>query len=152
MIRRRALALLAQAAGVSLMMPAGALAQEPRIGVVKSVTGTVTINRSGDRQAAASGDPVFLADSVETGASSTASIVLLDGTRLAMGPQSELWLDNFAYEPQNELLGIALRVLRGTMLFVTGEIGRLAPESIEVKTPTGTLGVRGTRFVVRTGR
>ena len=148
--RRLAACLMVCAALWLLAVPAWA--QEDRIGILKSTTGTVSINRDGERIDAEPGDPVFLSDNLMTKEASTASIVLVDGTRLSMGPESDLWLDTFAYEPQNDLLGLAVRILRGTLLFVSGEISKLAPESVKIESPSGVMGVRGTRFVVRTGR
>jgi len=136
-----------------LSWPAPALAQsadQERIGIIKSATGSVWLNRAGGRLKASPGDPVFRADSLEVDDSSTASVTLLDGTRLSVGQASTVWLDQFSYEPHNGLLGLVVRVVRGSMLFVTGEIGKLAPENILIQTPNGTLGVRGTRFIVRT--
>lgn len=125
-------------------------ASNERIGIIKSATGSVWLNRDEGRLEAKAGDPVYRADSLEVDEASTASVTLLDGTRLSVGQASTVWLDQFSYQPQNGLLGLVVRVVRGSMLFVTGEIGRLAPESILIQTPNGTLGVRGTRFIVRT--
>ena len=39
--------------------------------------------------------------------------------------------------------------MRGSLHVVTGIIAKLKPEAVSVKTPTGLIGVRGTRFVVQ---
>jgi hypothetical protein len=39
-------------------------------------------------------------------------------------------------------------VSQGTLDFVSGMLGKLAPESVSVETPTGVIGMRGTHFVV----
>ncbi len=138
-----------------LIWPAPSTAQQDdqdRIGIIKSATGTVWVIRTSGRTEVKAGDPLFRADSLEVDDAGTASVTLLDGTRLSIGESSTVWLDQFAYEPQNGLLGIVIRLVRGSMLFVTGEIGRLAPETIRIETPNGSLGVRGTRFVARTAR
>lgn len=148
--------LIAAAFAVQLLAWSGAsLAQQgeqDRIGIIKSATGTVWVVRTSGRVEAKAGDPLFRADSLEVDDAGAASVTLTDGTRLSIGESSTVWLDQFAYEPQNGLLGIAIRLVRGSMLFVTGEIGRLAPDSIRIETPTGSLGVRGTRFIARTAR
>ena len=51
--------------------------------------------------------------------------------------------------PAEGKLGLTARILRGTMAYVSGLIGRLAPESATFVTPVATIGVRGTRFAVR---
>ena len=35
------------------------------------------------------------------------------------------------------------------MNYVSGVIAKLQPDAVSVKTPTGTIGVRGTQFVVK---
>ena len=35
--------------------------------------------------------------------------------------------------------------------YVSGVITKLKPEAVKVKTPTGTIGVRGIKFVVKVG-
>lgn len=149
-------ALIAAALALQLLIwPAITQAQQSeqdRIGIIKSATGTVWVVRTTGRIEVKAGDPLFKADSLEVDNAGTASVTLLDGTRLSIGESSTVWLDQFAYEPQNGLLGIVIRLVRGSMLFVTGEIGRLAPESICIETPNGSLGVRGTRFIARTAR
>jgi len=40
-------------------------------------------------------------------------------------------------------------MLKGTAAFVSGIIGKLAPESVRFETPVATIGLRGTRFAVR---
>ncbi|MEM8914984.1 MAG: FecR family protein [Pseudomonadota bacterium] len=146
---------------LSLILVAGAFAQptpgnaqtaDDRIGLVKSTNGAVWVNRADARIEAKPGDPLFRSDNVEVGDDGGASVVLLDGTSLSIGAGSIVWLDEFDYQPQNDALALVVRILRGSMLFVTGEIGKLAPANIRIETPTGTLGVRGTRFIVRTAQ
>ncbi len=51
--------------------------------------------------------------------------------------------------PAEGKLGLTARILRGTMAYVSGLIGRLAPESATFVTPVATIGVRGTHFAVK---
>jgi hypothetical protein len=38
---------------------------------------------------------------------------------------------------------------QGTLQYISGLIAKLAPAAISIETPTGTIAVRGTRFLLR---
>lgn len=44
-----------------------------------------------------------------------------------------------------------IEMLRGSILYISGTIAKLAPDAAKVETPRGTIAVRGTRFLVRIG-
>src|SRR3990170_2315749 len=53
--------------------------------------------------------------------------------------------------PAEGKLGLMARLSKGTMAYLSGLIGKLAPESVRFETPTASIGVRGTHFAVKTG-
>jgi len=132
----------------SLILPAAAFASEP-IGYVKTVSGTTTVVRAGFERSAKVGDPLFEDDTLKTASESTLGVTMKDGTTLSAGPETVLLLDEYAYAPQSNDLGFVTRVSQGTLNFVSGMLGKLAPESVSVETPTGVIGMRGTHFAVR---
>jgi hypothetical protein len=75
-------------------------------------------------------------------------VTLKDETRLALGPGSEVRLDQFMYSPGEGRLGFVLRIARGVVAYVSGRIAKLSPESVRLETPAAILGVRGTRLVL----
>lgn len=146
-IRRAAgLCVLAVLLGVGL-----APAQTPpgAAGRVKVATGSATIVRAGQPIAATPGAEVFEADVLRTGADGRLSVMLKDESRLALGPMSELALTRFAYAPNDQQLGLGVRLARGVLSYVSGLIAKLAPESVRLQTPTSIIGVRGTHVLVR---
>ena len=50
--------------------------------------------------------------------------------------------------PKNSRYEFSLYMARGTAIYSSGKIGKLSPESVKVNTPTATVGVRGTRFII----
>jgi hypothetical protein len=40
-------------------------------------------------------------------------------------------------------------MIHGTFSFITGQIAKLAPEKVKFETPDATLGVRGTKVLVK---
>lgn len=133
---------------LSLGLAQAATAAEP-IGYVKSVSGKATVVRLGSERSLAVGAPLYEDDTLKTGPDSSLGLTLKDGTTLSAGPDTELLLDKYAYLPSANQLGFVARVSQGTLDFVSGMLGKLAPESVAIETPTGVIGMRGTHFVVR---
>lgn len=118
------------------------------VGYVKTSSGRAVALREGMERALAPGQPLFERDTIRTGPESSVGITMKDGTMLSAGPDTELVLDHYAYAPADGDLGFGARVSQGTLDFVSGMLGKLAPESVSVETPTGVIGMRGTHFVV----
>jgi len=120
------------------------------IGMVKSVHGQAWIVTGARSETATLGASLYEGSTLRTGpGDSTIGIALKDNTLISLGPSSELSLDEYRFAPAEGTLGLVVSMTRGTMEFLTGMIARLRPDSVVVKTPTGTLGVRGTRFLVK---
>jgi len=124
-----------------------ALAQDPA-GRVKTVKGTVYIEREGRRELALVGAGVRQADTLVTGPDGAVGVTLADDTILSAGPNSVLRIERFMYEP-NQPGSLEAALTKGTLAVVSGRIAKQAPDAMRVKTPSAILGVRGTEFVVR---
>jgi len=119
------------------------------IGRIKSTAGAVTIVRASGTVPAQVGQPLFQNDSVRTGADGRAGITLKDETRLSLGPNSDVRIDQFLYSPGQGSLRLVMRVARGLVAYVSGRIAKLGPDAVRLETPAAILGVRGTRMVIR---
>jgi hypothetical protein len=146
-ISMRALGVLA---GVAMIVGPVYAAEEA--GVVKVSKGTANIERSGQKQAATVGAKVFASDRVVTGADGSVGITLRDNTMLSAGPNSTLELNKFAFDSTTHAGTIDASVKRGTLSVISGKIAKATPENIRYTTPTVTLGVRGTEFVIDAGQ
>jgi hypothetical protein len=130
------------------LFPAAAGAQTAA-GRIKSASGAVFVVRKNVAAAAQSGQTLLEADTLRTGPDGRAGVTLRDETRIAIGPNSEVRLDQFLYSPGQGRLGFAMRIARGIVAYVSGRIAKLAPESVRLETPSAILGVRGTTMVIR---
>lgn len=96
-------------------------------------------------------EPIFVRDAVvadtelETVSDGRLDVRFIDDTRLIVGPGSSVKVDRFVFDPNRTAGQASLNVGKGVMRFVTG---RLASDSYSISTPTATMGVRGTDFVV----
>jgi hypothetical protein len=121
-------------------------------GLVKRVSGSANLDRSGATVLLAAGDTVRAGDVLRTGANSSIGIALTDDTLLTIGPNSELQVTAFTFDSTTQDGNLLASVWRGTVAFVTGLIAKKAPENVRVQTRTVVLGVRGTEFIVDAGR
>jgi hypothetical protein len=131
--------------------PVAAMAVEDA-GLVKTSKGSVTIERSGEKQGAPVGTRIFASDRVLTGADGSVGITLLDNTILSAGPNSTLDLNKFAFNSTTHAGVIDASVKRGTLSVISGKIAKANPDAVSFSAPGMTLGVRGTSFVIDAGQ
>jgi len=132
---------------IGILTPSAATA-ETFIGSVKSATGSVVVRRAADSLPVTEGMHLLLNDTLQTSADGLLGVILQDGTRISLGPNSELKLDRFVYQPADGKFGMLLRLGRGVLAYISGKIAQFSPESVAIETPVGVLGLRGTHFAI----
>jgi len=110
--------------------------------VVNEVKGNLAPNRV---VAILRGDEVYRDEGVQTGPDSSAKVVLRDNTVVTVGASSNVKLDRFVYAGEGQRGAIALNLVKGSLVFATGNAEK---HSYLITTPTAALGVRGTIFRV----
>lgn len=137
-------------AGLALLaLATPVLAGEIVIGSVRQVKGAALLIRQDQSIPAQPHQQIMLNDVLRTGPDGAMGIILRDDTVLSLGPDSELSLDEFEFAPVEDKLSLVGKMTRGTATFLTGKIGQMRPEAVRVETPSGTIGVRGTQFLVQ---
>ena len=124
-----------------------ALAAE--IGQVKTAAGAVTIDRAGATLAVKPGTKVEASDVVRTGPDGSVGITMSDNALLALGPNSVLALDTFAFDTTTYQGKFDATLSKGSLAVVSGKIAKQSPDAMKVRTPASVLGVRGTEFAVK---
>ena len=120
-------------------------------GTVKTLVGSATVVRDSAVLPIAPGQRVYAGDRIVSGRDGYVGVMLYDDTRLTIGPSSEMLIREFEFNPNSYAGDLAVSFLKGTMRVVTGLIGRNSPENVRFNTPTATIGIRGTEFVVDVG-
>jgi hypothetical protein len=110
------------------------------IGKATSVKPQAEGTHSGGTRTLSGGTDVYSKETVRTGDSGQADLRFLDNSNLNVGPKSSVRLDKFVYDPNKSAGAVAIQATRGSFRFVTGSQGG---GSYQIKTPYGTLGVRG---------
>jgi hypothetical protein len=89
------------------------------------------------------GGDIFIGDLVTTGGKGNVQIRFSDRTELVVGPNSSLVIEDYLLREDGSAGKFAVNALSGTFRFVTGGA---AKDRYLTRTPTGTVGVRGTAF------
>ena len=127
---------------------AGAAAQAADIGQIKTSRGAVSIERAGQSLRGDAGARVQDSDVVRTGNDGSVGITMTDNSLLSAGPNSVLSLDRYEFDSTTNAGRFDASLQRGTLAVVSGRLAKQSPDAMTVRTPSATLGVRGTEFVV----
>jgi hypothetical protein len=123
--------------------------QQVAAGHVKVASGEAVIIRAGDTVPVTTGIAVYQADLLRTGKDGRVGLLVRDDTQVSIGPQREVRLDSFMYEPAEGQLSLALNFIRGIAVYVSGRIAKLAPDAVRLETPASIIGVRGTTLALQ---
>jgi hypothetical protein len=138
----RAVAFMAVAVAVSASNPS--LAAEPSGEAVAVVQATAVVGAEGNRPLKVKG-PVFTGDVVKTDRRGQAQLLFRDDTKMVVGPNSELTIDSFVFAGGSSARQFTINAVKGAFRFITGSSQK---QAYTIRTPSATIGVRGTRFDV----
>ena len=75
-------------------------------------------------------------------------IDFIDDTRVDLTEHTRLIIDDFVYDPGAGVGKLGLRATLGTVRYASGQIAKRNRRNVSVDTPSATIGVRGTDFVL----
>ncbi|BBU27566.1 hypothetical protein BTHE68_13000 [Burkholderia sp. THE68] len=135
---------------VLLAMTARAASAEP-VATITALVGNVAIQSAGGAQrVAAVGGGIDNGDTVQTGVASEIVMIFTDKQRVYLKPGSVFRVDDFHYAanaPQEDRSFLSL--VKGGLRAVDGLVAKEGkPDNYRVKTPTSTIGIRGTEYSV----
>ena len=117
------------------------------IGGISEIRGNGEITRvdSSEALTAELNSDIFSYDDVRTGKGRLA-IQFLDDSVVKLTEHSKLIIDEYIFDPDPSKSKMALNMASGTARFITGKLGKINKQNISIKTPTATIGIRGTDF------
>lgn len=121
------------------------------IGYVKTIEGEAEVSTGKQTIKAVPGTPIHLGDDLKTGEHGAIGITFKDNTIISIGHNTKLTVDQYLYAPAHDDLRLTATLVKGTLHYISGIIAKLKPDNVNIITPTGTIGVRGTHFVVKVG-
>ena len=126
--------LLASVASLALIAATGpALAQSPSVGTAAAVNPRST--GSGTRTLEL-GSNIVHRERIETSSTGSVQVLFVDKTTLNIGPNSNLLIDEFVYDPNAKKGSMAISLTKGAVRFVGGNASH--SDGAEVKTPVAT--------------
>ena len=118
------------------------------IGSVNELKGTAVIKRGKETITIVNGTKIEINDKIET-KNGVVNIKFKDDTTVKVTENSALVIDDFVYDPKNAAGGkLSLKAAAGTVRYVSGNIAHNNPNSVKINTPTASIAVRGTDFVM----
>lgn len=143
---------------LSLACPAGVGAQTPTtapaasaqtwVAQVKVSRGIVRIERAGQRFPSPVGARLKVEDTVITEANGSVGLMFADNSTLSMGPDGEVFLHTFSYDPTTYLGAFDAFVKKGTVSLQAGNLAQGAPDSVKITTPQAEVKGNAKQFMV----
>jgi hypothetical protein len=117
-------------------------------GKIVTMRGQVfAVNTAGDRHVLTEGGALYPGDTLETMPGAMAVVAFRDDSRMTVGSNSKLRIDNFVYDDKHAEEGRFLTsILRGSVRALTGLIAKANNRNVGFTTATATIGIRGTGF------
>lgn len=126
-----------------IMLPAAVVIAAEQAGEALAVIDQADVEGEVGERKLVVGMGVALGERVITDSGGEAQLLFNDGTRLVVGPNSALVLDQFVFRGGAAENQFTVRALGGAFRFITGESQK---DAYLIHTPSATIGVRGTSF------
>jgi hypothetical protein len=131
-------------AGAVLFAINGASASaEPVAGNTVAVRPMATVSNPEGTLVLNVGMDITEGDRIKTDKKGEVQLVFSDETKLVVGPNSSLVIEAYLLRSKSRVNNFTVRALGGSFRMITGKSTKKA---YKIKTPTATIGVRGTRF------
>lgn len=119
------------------------------VGSISELRGGGTVKRATRVLPAARGSSIEKNDTVSTNSQGRFKITFVDSTTVNITENSRLVIDDFVFDGGGKTKGkLGLRVSLGTVRYASGGVAHGNPKGVNIRTPTATIAVRGTDFVM----
>ena len=147
----KALLRLFAATAVLVVVSGPAVPISAPVGQVLKATETVRASGNAGERVLSKNSGIFFLDRISTNATGVGEFEFTDGTKLAVGPSASLVVDAFVLKNNSSFKKLGLSAAKGTFRWISG---RSPSSAYQIRTPYGTMGIRGTAFdvTVRNGR
>lgn len=119
------------------------LAMAQAVGSVIRFVPGATLERSGQATSLREGQALASGDVISTDRRGQVQLLFADNTRIAVGPNSTLAIDDVRLRQNGKASRFAVSAVAGGFRFLSGTSARSA---YKIDTPTATMGIRGTAF------
>jgi len=85
-------------------------------------------------------------DTLITGINGRVQLRFSDGSLISLQPRSEFRIDDYRFDMQQQRGFFSL--VRGALRTISGAVGKRDPDDYRMTTPTATIGIRGTEYLL----
>lgn len=134
---------------LSILLLAFATPALAGIGSITDFKGAGQIKRGPKASPATKGAGIEKMDTVSTNSQGRFRITFNDATTVNITENSRLVIDDFVYDGNNKSKGkLGLKLALGTARYASGAVAKGNAKGVNIRTPTATIAVRGTDFVM----
>lgn len=135
---------------IALLLAGGAAWCAP-VGVVAHLSGPLLDRKAdGSTRVLAAQSQVESGDTLVAEKNTYAQIRFIDNSEITLRPGTTFRIENFAYDaarPQAD--SAAFSLVKGGLRSITGLLGQRNKDKFSLKTPSATIGIRGTTFIAQ---
>lgn len=131
---------------ISLLLTTNSFANA-QIGTVTDLEGSGVIERGKDVVGDSVGTSLESMDVAKT-KQGKMRLDFIDDTRVDVIDNSILVIDDFVYDPSSGTGKLDMRAALGTVRYASGQIAKNSRQNVRVRTPSATISVRGTDFIM----
>src|SRR6266446_7315433 len=140
---------VAVAAGLLLTAGTSALLAQERVGINSAVNPQATGALPGaPPRRLVIGQDVIFNERITTTEAGQTQLLFLDESSMSIGPNSDLTIDQFVYDPKSGTGKLAMSATRGLLRYVGGKLSK-QDDAVTLRTATATLAVRGGAFIAQ---
>ena len=118
---------------------------------IKVSRGIVRIDRAGQRFPGPVGARLKVDDSVISESNGSVGLTFSDNSTLSMGPDSEVTLKRFEYDPTTHMGAFDAYVKQGTVSLQAGNLADSGPDNLRITTPKSELKGNAKQLLISTG-
>lgn len=127
------------------------LVQQPavssEVGLIDRAVGWRQVVRDTNEIEPEKGFDIISKDDLRTG-EGRMQVKFVDDSKLRMTEHTRIVIDNVVFDDDPSKSDLAMTFAQGTARFITGKLGTIEKENIRLRTPTASIGIRGTDFTV----
>ena len=112
-----------------------------QVGTAAAVNPAAQARGSGGSRTIVMGQSIAHKERIQTTSAGSVQLLFLDKTSMTIGPNSDLAIDEYVYDPASNTGKLAATLSKGVMRFVGGQISHAG--NAQITTPNAVVGIRG---------
>src|SRR5688572_25016832 len=124
----------------AMVLTSGAV-EAQQVGTAAAVNPAAQARGSGGSRTIVIGQSIAHRERIQTTSAGSVQLLFLDKTSMTIGPNSDLAIDEYVYDPASNSGKLAATLSKGVMRFVGGQISHAG--NAQISTPSAVVGIRG---------